>query len=245
MLLIKNVTAVTMDEERRIVLQAGIAIDGQCIVAVERFEDLQDRFPDAEILDGRGMVAIPGLIDTHAHADQSLLRGLGDAMHWTPFLEDVIDPWLAQRDPMDGVLANKLSMIEMIRSGTTCFVSPNVDPRDNFEALTEAVGEVGIRAVLARFIMPQESPDSAGAARSAVQKATSVMKQWHDSQGGLVKMWFGLMVPRVKGDTYHPEFYKEVLLESQRLGVGITYHFCSEFEDSIYIQNEFDMRPGE
>ncbi len=77
MLLIENVTAVTMDEARRIVLNAGIAIDGQRIVAVEKYEDLRDRFPEAEILEGDGMAAIPGLIDTHAHADQSLLRGLG------------------------------------------------------------------------------------------------------------------------------------------------------------------------
>ncbi len=166
-------------------------------------------------------------------------------MHWVPFLDKVIDPWLARRDPMDGVLANTLSMIEMIHSGTTCFVSPNVDPRDNFETLSAAIGQVGIRAVLARFIMPREGPDSPEAARSAVNEAAAVMERWHDAEGGLVKMWFGLMVPRVPGDTYHPEFYKEVLLQSQRLGVGITYHFCSEFEDSIYIQNEFDMRPAE
>ena len=245
MKLIKNVTAVTMDDRRRILLDAGIAFDRERIVEVGRCEELEKRYPDAEILDGRDKVAIPGLIDTHAHADQSILRGLGDGMHWIPFLADVIDPWLAERDPMDGVLANTLSMIEMIRSGTTCFVSPNVDPRDNYEALTEAVGKLGIRAVLARFIVPREGPDSPEAARSAVREATECMKPWHESQGGLVKMWFGLMVPRVEGDTCHPKFYREVLAESQELGVGITYHFCSEFEDAVYIENEYGLRPAE
>ena len=82
MLIIKDVTAVTMDERRRIVANAAIAIDGERIAAIEQAEVLRARYPEAEIIDARGMVAIPGLIDTHAHADQSLLRGLGDTMHW-------------------------------------------------------------------------------------------------------------------------------------------------------------------
>lgn len=91
MLVICNVTAVTMDDRRRIIGDAGIAIDGQKIAAVDSAENIRKRYPDADLLDGAGMIAIPGLIDTHAHADQSLLRGLGDNMHWMPFLDDVVE----------------------------------------------------------------------------------------------------------------------------------------------------------
>ena len=244
-LLISNVMTVTMDDKRHILNDAGIAIDGQLIVAVESSEVLKQRFRQAEIMDGEGMVAIPGLIDTHAHADQSLLRGLGDKMHWMPFLDGVIEPYLAERDPADGVLANALSMMEMIRAGTTCFVSPNVDPRDDYGLLTDVVEQLGIRAVLGRFITPQDGSDNEYAARTAVAKAAAVMRQWHESQGGLVKMWFGLMVPRRPGDTYHPEFYKAVALEAANMQVGIVYHFCSEFEDSVYIQNKYGVSPAE
>ena len=43
----------------------------------------------------------------------------------------------------------------------------------------------------------------------------------------------------------YPEFYREVAEASQRLGVGIVYHFCSEPEDAAYIVEEFGMRPAE
>ena len=244
-LLIHNATVVTMDERRRILSDAAIAIDQQRIVAVDTSQTLRKRHADAEFLDAAGMVAIPGLIDTHAHADQSLLRGLGDNMHWMPFLDDVIEPYLAQRDPADGVLANALSMMEMIHSGTTCFVSPNVDPRDDYEALTDVVGQMGIRAVLGRFITPHDEPDSADTARTAVDCAATVMRQWHGAQRGLVSMWFGLMVPRRPGDTYHPAFYKAVADEADDMGVGIVYHFCSEIEDAAYIQQKYGVRPAE
>jgi 5-methylthioadenosine/S-adenosylhomocysteine deaminase len=142
-------------------------------------------------------------------------------------------------------LANTLSMIEMVRSGTTCFVSPNADPRDDYASLTEAVAEIGIRAVFCRFIMAKRNDFSATAAKSAVADASSAMQRWHGSAGGLVSMWFGLDVPRRPGDLVYPHFYREVAEESRRLGVGIVYHFCSEIEDSTYIQNTFGMRPAE
>jgi cytosine/adenosine deaminase-related metal-dependent hydrolase len=244
-LIISGVTAVTMDDRRRLLPGAAIAIDGERIVAIDTDDTLRARHPAAEILDASGMVAIPGLIDTHAHADQSLLRGLGDRMHWHPFLDRIIGPYLARRDPADGVLANTLSMIEMIRSGTTCFVSPNADPRDDYAALSGAVHDIGIRAVFCRFIMARENDFSAGSAKAVVADASAVMRRWHGSAGGRVSMWFGLDVPRRPGDLVYPHFYREVAEESRRLGVGIVYHFCSEIEDSTYIENTFGVRPAE
>jgi cytosine/adenosine deaminase-related metal-dependent hydrolase len=245
MLTITNVTAVTMDERRRIIPEAAIVLDGDRIADIGAADLLGPRFPGATVLDGRGMVALPGFIDTHAHADQSLLRGLGDAMHWHPFLDHVVSPYLAMRDPADGVLANQLSMIEMIRTGTTCFVSPNADPRDDYAALTEAVGEIGIRAVFCRFIMAKENDFSEAAARAVVADAAQAMARWHGAAGGRVSMWFGLDVPRRPGDRVYPHFYREVAEEARRLGVGIAYHFCSEIEDTTYIQNTFGVRPAE
>ena len=90
MQLIDNLTVVTMDQQRRILADAAIVIDQDRIVAVESAGELREQYPDAERIDAAGMVAIPGLIDTHAHADQSLLRGLGDQMHWIPFIDDII-----------------------------------------------------------------------------------------------------------------------------------------------------------
>jgi imidazolonepropionase-like amidohydrolase len=53
-------------ERRRILLGAAIAIDGERIASVGELATLRVAHPDAEEFDGHGMVAIPGLIDTHA-----------------------------------------------------------------------------------------------------------------------------------------------------------------------------------
>lgn len=245
MRIISGVTIVTMDAQRRILKDAAIAIDGALIAAVEDDANLKARYPGAEIEDATGLVALPGFIDTHAHADQSLLRGLGDELHWHPFLDCVVSPWLAKRDPADSVLANTLSMIEMIRTGTTCFVSPNADPRDDYAALTAVVADTGIRTIFCRFAMAKENDFSAAAAKQAVAEASAEMARWQGGAKGNVTMWFGLDVPRRPGDLIYPHFYREVAEEARRTGAGIVYHFCSEFEDSIYAQNTFGMRPAE
>jgi len=241
-LLIKNATVVTMDERRRILTDAAILVQDHSIVDIGKTSVFESGTYD-DIFDAAGMVALPGLIDTHAHADQSLLRGLGDQHHWIPFLDNIVDPWLTQRDPSDGVLANVLAMVEMLRSGTTCFVSPNVDPRDDYEALTACVGRLGIRAVLGRFCIA--GGESEAEARHRVREACAVMSRWHGSARGLVQMWFGLDVPRRPGDKDYPHFYRAVSEAARELNTGIVYHFCSEFEDSVYIQNRYGKRPAE
>jgi cytosine/adenosine deaminase-related metal-dependent hydrolase len=233
--LITGVTAITMDERRRVISDAAIAVEGTRIVAVDKTALLTDRYEGADHIDGRGMVAIPGLVDTHGHADQSILRGTTDDLHWIPFLRDWIDPYLQHRDVADTVAAYRLSGVEMIRSGTTCFLSPNVDPRDDLEQLTEAIAGLGLRAVLARWVEPG----------APLAEGTAAVRRWDGAAGGLIRLWFGLMVPRQPGDEYVPDFYPTVAATARELGTGITYHFCSEIEDAEYYEQVFGMRPAE
>ena len=44
------------------------------------------------IIDASGMVAIPGLVNTHTHAAMSLLRGYADDMHLQEWLSEKIWP---------------------------------------------------------------------------------------------------------------------------------------------------------
>jgi 5-methylthioadenosine/S-adenosylhomocysteine deaminase len=65
---------------------------------------------------------IPGLINAHGHAAMSLLRGYADDLPLTPWLEKHIWPaesaHVSEEFVRDGV---ELAIVEMIRSGTTCF----------------------------------------------------------------------------------------------------------------------------
>ena len=233
MLLITDVTALTMDETRRVIGEAAVAVEGTRIAAVGKTTDLIARYPGAEVLGGHGMVALPGLIDAHAHADQSLLRGRTDDLGWIPFLAEWIDPYLSRRDPDVAVTAYRLAMVEMIRSGTTCFVSPNVDPRDDLAALTQAIDTMGMRAVLAHWV------DRPG----ALEPASHAVETWNGVADGRICVRFGLDIPRLAGDRYQPELYRPAAERARALGTGLVSHFCSEIEDWTYYEDHFGLRP--
>jgi 5-methylthioadenosine/S-adenosylhomocysteine deaminase len=77
--LIKNIDwVVTIDENRRMIADGAIAIRGDRIEAVEKSRTLEDNFAADQTLDGRGLIAIPGLIDTNVATVQQLGRGAAD-----------------------------------------------------------------------------------------------------------------------------------------------------------------------
>lgn len=234
-LVIADVVAITMDPDRRVVGGAAIAVDGGRIVWVGKAEEVEARFPDAERLVGRGMVALPGLIDAHCHADQSLLRGRTDDLGWVPFLRDWIDPYLALRQPATTIAAYQLSMLEMIRSGTTCFVSPNVDPSDDWDALIASIELFGLRAVLAHWA---DSP-------AGVERAADAIGRWDGAGGGRIRVRIGLDIPRLPGDRERPDLYRAAVAAAESLRSGFVYHFCSEVEDVAWSVDNWAMRPAE
>ena len=232
MTLLRNVTAVTLNERREIVDDAAIKIDGTRISSIGKSSDYSQ---SADELDCNGLIAIPGLIDTHSHADQSLLRGLGDQMHWIPFLEKVVDPYLARRSQSTSILANQLSMVEMLKGGTTSFVSPNTDPSDDINELMDAATRIGIRAIFCRFTTSDDD----------WPEVRTRFKEWQSNKDSLARIWFGVDIPRVPGDAYRPEFYQRIKDESEHLETGMVYHFCSEYEDAAFMVNEFNQTPAE
>ena len=73
-ILITNATIVSMDRDRRVIENGAIAIAGDRIVEIGTTEDLAARHDAARVIDGRDMVAMPGLIDCHAHAGHGLIK---------------------------------------------------------------------------------------------------------------------------------------------------------------------------
>src|SRR5437870_11781168 len=84
-LLISGGTAVTCDGAERVVSNAAIAVQGESIVEIGAREEIEARYTPARRIDAAGMLVFPGLVDTHTHLYQTLLKGLGDDL---PLMED-------------------------------------------------------------------------------------------------------------------------------------------------------------
>ena len=89
--LIKNTTAITLNEQDRILHDTDIAIEDRTIVAVG---EAPTGFAADEVIDGREHVALPGFFNAHTHAAMTLERGWAEDLPFERWLNEKI--WVAE-----------------------------------------------------------------------------------------------------------------------------------------------------
>src|SRR5947207_7687273 len=83
-MLFTNATIITMNPTRDIITNGAIAINDNRIVAIGKSDALLSQYHDDEVIDAKGKIIIPGLIDTPVHLDQALHRVCSDALAVLP-----------------------------------------------------------------------------------------------------------------------------------------------------------------
>lgn len=70
-----HATIVTVNPDRDVVLDGAILVKGDKIADIGKSDSLAGKYPDEKHVDLTGRIIIPGLISTHMHTAQTLLRG--------------------------------------------------------------------------------------------------------------------------------------------------------------------------
>ena len=144
-----HATIITVNEDREIILDGALLIRNNRIAALDKTDALLASLDEAiEIIDCTNMIVVPGLINTHAHLAQSLLRGLAEDLPLHSWLCDAIWPLEANYAEEDGYTAAVLTVAEMLKTGTTCFLEAMLTHRSGLDNVVRAVEETGIRACL-------------------------------------------------------------------------------------------------
>lgn len=132
-----------------VAFRGAVAVEGTKIVMVAQgdaeAERLQREFSgEVEVIDGKGGVLMPGLINLHNHVSMSLLRSYADDMPLMPWLTDHIWPAEDKMTPHHIYVGAKLGIAEMLLGGTTTFV----DMYGSEDMVAKAAIEMGARTVL-------------------------------------------------------------------------------------------------
>ncbi|MDL1963165.1 MAG: amidohydrolase [Deltaproteobacteria bacterium] len=153
-ILILNGKLLTMDSHGTQFKNGAVAIKGKKIVALGAADDFSSRNV-SRIIDARGGIIMPGLINTHTHAAMTCFRGLADDLPLMTWLNDYIFPAEAKLDYNKVYCGALLACAEMIISGTTCFCDMYL-----FEdAVASAAKHAGMRAVVGEVLYDFPSPN--------------------------------------------------------------------------------------
>src|SRR5207244_6499729 len=131
-----------------------VVVEGGRVAAVEH---VHRHWPSDVMLAGKAL--LPGTVNAHCHAFQSLLRGLGDDLDFMAWRDRVLYPYSARLDRGGIYLGAAFAFAEMLLHGvTTCvdFFYLQDEGNDNAEAVIQAARDVGIRLVLARAMYDWE-----------------------------------------------------------------------------------------
>lgn len=145
MILIKNITIITQDKNRQIIKDGAIVIEKDKIKEIGKSRDLEKKYRKAgKVIDGKGKVALPGLINAHGHLAMTLLRGYADDLALEDWWMNFVYPVESRFGREEVYWGSLLAMAEMIKSGTTCFS----DFYYYQSEVAKAARQIGMRGVL-------------------------------------------------------------------------------------------------
>lgn len=205
----------------------NIVIEDTHIVSVGNKKDRS-----GTVIDGTKKLAIPGLVNTHTHLAMTLLRGYGDDLPLKEWLETKVWPAEKRLTGKAVYYGSLLGAIEMIKSGTTCFVDMYFFCND----IAKAITDVGIRGYLGSGIFDFPSPES----ENSFETAIKFIKEYKDKNDLVVPV----MAPHAMYTCSSETFFK--CLEVAKRHDLIFHTHVSETEEEVEeFEEQVGMRPVE
>ena len=233
--LISNVTVVTMNPKMEVLFGACIGIADGKIVSIEKSAPQEQ---PKTILDGTGMVAIPGLINCHTHLATSGLRSYTDDLGSTEALQALLQKE-AKMDSRAAKAAALLSIAECLRFGITSVSDLYYYPN----ATAEAVAQSGIKANLAlssyRFIDQNEDFDFE--TDEQCQELVRVVNTWHGHDNGRIRIDAGIYAEY----TSNYKLWEGLVGYATEKGLGMQLHLAETQSEVDSCMDRTGMGPGE
>jgi cytosine/adenosine deaminase-related metal-dependent hydrolase len=249
-LLLRNATVVvTMDESRRELKDASILIEGNRIVSVGgEPADVEG----AEIIDLRGHIVHPGLINTHHHMYQSLTRAVPAAQDADLFgwLKTLYPIWSRLTPEMVNV-STKTAMAELMLSGCTTssdhlYIFPN---GCRLEDSLEAAEEIGMRFHAARGAMSVGESSGGLPPDSLVEDEGHILRDmqrlaesFHDASEFSMRR---IVLAPCSPFSVSRDLMREAAVLARQMNVSLHTHLAENDDDVHYSREKFGRTPAE
>jgi cytosine/adenosine deaminase-related metal-dependent hydrolase len=215
---------------------------------------------DAEVLDGRGLLAVPGLVNAHTHSAENCLRGSGHCLPlevWVTRMFGTAGRYSAD----DQYITALAGAVEMLLSGTTAVLDhlwmtpPSVEVAD---AVLRAYRDAGIRAAVAPLVADADFTADLGSARGVdlsgslftdlagalpqdeiIAQLEELIGRWHGAAGGRLAVFAG-----PAGAQWCSQPLLEALAETaRRHGTGLTIHLLETSLQRDIAETAFGVGP--
>lgn len=238
----------TMDDAGSELDNASILIDGGVIRWVGRGRPPVNEPPD--VIDGHGLVAIPGLVNTHHHLYQTLTRVRAQQGTLFEWLVELYPIWATIDSDWERTAA-EIGLAELALSGCSTttdhhYVFPS-GVTGLLETEIEVAEQVGLRFHPCRGSMDLGQskgglpPDRVVEDRDKILNATDeAITRFHDPKpGSMLQIAVGPCSPF----SVTPELMRESASLARRRGVRLHTHIAETLDEEAFCQQKFGKRP--
>ncbi len=244
-LLLKGKYILTMNKKLEIIRDGAIAIKGNKIIDVGKYESLKREYSSFQEFDASDKIIMPGLISSHNHMYGILSHGMPIPNapstfigfleeFWWPFVENMLDKETIYQ-------AAKVAAIEMIKTGTTLHAdileAPFAIP-GALDTEKKATEEVGIRSILSFEATERISPENG---KLGIKENLEFVKKHIGDKEGLTHGMFCIHTTF----TCSPEFLKEVRELANEYNAGIHLHLEEGDYETMYSLVKYRKLPVE
>ncbi len=247
-LLVKNAHIATMDDHQREIPEGGLFIRRGLIEKVGPMNELPKTAD--EVLDLKGHVVLPGLVNTHHHFYQTLTRAVPAAQDANLFnwLKTLYPIW-ARITPEDIYTSTQTALAELALSGCTTasdhlYLYPNGSKLDDEIA---AALEIGVRLQASRGSMTLgESkgglpPDSVTEDEETILKESQrLIEKYHDAKSGAMTQ---VVLAPCSPFSVTGELMKQSAKLARQYGVHLHTHLAETEDEEQFCLQKFGHRP--
>lgn len=144
-----------------------------------------------EVVDARGRLVLPGLIQPHTQLCQTLLRGGGEGLDFISLLRDRIWPHEAALDAASLEVAVLLGGAEALRTGTTTIL--DMGTVRHSAVIFAACARLGLRATIGKVMMDAGHGIPAAlreTTEASLAESIALADRWHGAEGGRLRYAF-------------------------------------------------------
>jgi len=244
-MLITHGRIATFGKNPQVIDDGAIYVEGDQIIEVGPTFDLLARYPDADKLDAKGQLVLPGSICGHTHFYGAFARGM--AIPGAPaktFIEILEKLWwrLDRALDEDSIrLSALVCLIDAIRNGTTTLIDHHASPNlidGSLDICADAIVQSGLRVCECYEVTDRNGPEGA---KAGIAENVRFARSLAARQSPLLAASFGLHASFTVG----PATLDRCVAEAHVAGLGFHVHVAEDAADEVHAERTYGVRVGE
>ena len=236
MFVVGNGRLITHDQINPFFHNGAVAVKGNKVVETGNTEEIKTKYPDAEFIDAKGKLIMPGMINTHHHIYSAFARGMTSSGPAPENFMDILENlwWKVDKNlNLEEIKYSALATyIESIKNGVTTVFDHHASPmsvKNSLFTIAEAAKKIGIRTCLCYEVSDRDGIDILD---EGIKENTDFIKHYNLKNQNMIKGMFGMHASFTLSD----KSLKKCVKAMEGLDAGYHIHTSEaidDLEDSI------------